>query len=157
MSAAKTKAQNLINENAVGASPSAPTPSRSNHPKGKECPLTSDVTVVFSKSYCPYCAASKKTLRDLGAKFYALELDEIGSFPSPSPFRPEWLEWIKRRGADCDVMVDDGTEIQNALYEMTQQRTVPNIFIGQKHIGGNSDLQAKSAQLPALLKEAGAL
>jgi glutaredoxin 3 len=40
---------------------------------------------------------------------------------------------------------------------MTSQRTVPNIFIGQKHIGGNSDLQAKSAQLPALLKDAGAL
>ncbi|EAW23162.1 glutaredoxin [Aspergillus fischeri NRRL 181] len=102
MSAAKTKAQNLINENAV---------------------------VVFSKSYCPYCNASKRTLKNLGAKFYALELDEI----------------------------DDGTEIQNALYEITQQRTVPNIFIGQKHIGGNSELQAKSAQLPALLKEAGAL
>jgi glutaredoxin 3 len=102
MSAAKIKAQNLINENAV---------------------------VVFSKSYCPYCNSSKKTLKDLGAKFYALELDEI----------------------------EDGAEIQNALYEITQQRTVPNIFIGKKHIGGNSELQAKSAQLPALLKGAGAL
>lgn len=40
---------------------------------------------------------------------------------------------------------------------MTGQTSVPNIFINKKHIGGNSDLQEKKAQLPALLKEAGAL
>jgi glutaredoxin 3 len=51
MSAAKTKAQTLINENGV---------------------------VVFSKSYCPYCLASKKLLNELGANFTALELDQIG-------------------------------------------------------------------------------
>ncbi|KAI9934239.1 hypothetical protein AWENTII_008641 [Aspergillus wentii] len=102
MSAAKTKAQTLINENGV---------------------------VVFSKSYCPYCTATKSTLKDAGAKFTVLELNEI----------------------------DDGPAIQNALVEISNQRTVPNVFIQGKHIGGNSDLQAKKAQLPALLKEAGAL
>ena len=40
---------------------------------------------------------------------------------------------------------------------MTQQRSVPNIFINHKHIGGNSDLQAKKSQLPQLLKEAQAV
>lgn len=40
---------------------------------------------------------------------------------------------------------------------MTGQRTVPNIFIAQKHIGGNSDLQNKKKELPNLLKEAGAV
>lgn len=55
------------------------------------------------------------------------------------------------------MRVDDGAAIQDALQEITNQRSVPNIFIGQKHIGGNSDLQAKKAQLPNLLKEAGAL
>jgi glutaredoxin 3 len=40
---------------------------------------------------------------------------------------------------------------------MTGQTTVPNIFIAQKHIGGNSDLQAKKGQLNNLLKEAGAV
>lgn len=45
--------------------------------------------MVFSKSYCPYCNASKKTLKDLGAKFYALELDEIGLF-LPSIFLLKW-------------------------------------------------------------------
>jgi glutaredoxin 3 len=53
MSAAKTKAQNLINENGV---------------------------VVFSKSYCPYCKSSKDLLNKLGAKFEVLELDQIGEF-----------------------------------------------------------------------------
>jgi len=40
------------------------------------------------------------------------------------------------------VIVDDGTALQDALQEMTSQRSVPNIFIGKQHIGGNSDLQA---------------
>lgn len=52
---------------------------------------------------------------------------------------------------------DDGSAIQDALEEMTQQRTVPNIFINKQHIGGNSDLQQKRNQLPKLLKEANAL
>jgi glutaredoxin 3 len=54
-------------------------------------------------------------------------------------------------------MTDDGAAIQDALQEITNQRSVPNIFIGKKHIGGNSDLQAKKKQLPNLLKEAGAV
>lgn len=52
---------------------------------------------------------------------------------------------------------DDGAALQEALEEISNQRTVPNIWIGQKHIGGNSDLQAKKAELPKLLKEVGAL
>ncbi|KAI3325223.1 putative glutaredoxin [Xylariaceae sp. AK1471] len=101
MSAAKTKAQSIIDENAVA---------------------------VFSKSWCPHCSASKKLLDSMGAKYYAVELDQV----------------------------PDGADIQAALAEISQQRTVPNIFIGQKHIGGNSDLQAKSGELKALLKEVGA-
>lgn len=42
-----------------------------------------------------------------------------------------------------DLSLDDGSEIQNALEQLTNQRTVPNIFIGTKHIGGSSDLEAK--------------
>ena len=58
--------------------------------------------------------------------------------------------------ADC-VYPDDGSDIQAALKEITGQSSVPNIFIGQKHIGGNSDLQEKKGDLPELLKDAGAL
>jgi len=85
--AAATKAQQIIDDNAVA---------------------------VFSKSYCPYCKATKSLLSELGAKYYAIELDEV----------------------------DDGSAIQAALAKKTNQTSVPNIFIGQEHIGGNSDLQA---------------
>ncbi|KAJ5996710.1 hypothetical protein N7499_006971 [Penicillium canescens] len=101
MSAAKNRAQQLINDNAV---------------------------VVFSKSYCPYCDSSKKLLDGLSAKYTTLELD----------------------------LEEEGSAIQAALAEISGQRTVPNIFIQQKHIGGNSDLQAKS-DLKELLQQAGAV
>ena len=52
---------------------------------------------------------------------------------------------------------DDGDEIQAALKELTSQTTVPNVFVGREHIGGNSDVQAKKSELPGMLKEAGAL
>lgn len=51
MSAAKTKAQGIIDDNAVA---------------------------VFSKSYCPYCKATKSLLSEIGAKYYAIELDQVG-------------------------------------------------------------------------------
>ncbi|KAH6658224.1 putative glutaredoxin [Truncatella angustata] len=102
MASAKEKAQKIIDDNAVA---------------------------VFSKSYCPYCSATKSLLSSLDAKFYAIELDQV----------------------------PDGAEIQSALLDISGQRTVPNVFIGQKHIGGNSDLQAKSGELPQLLKSVGAL
>jgi len=77
MSSAKTKAQQIIDDNAIA---------------------------VFSKSYCPYCAATKTLLSELGAKYYSIELDQV----------------------------DDGAAIQDALQEMTKQRSVPNIFIGEE-------------------------
>jgi glutaredoxin 3 len=55
------------------------------------------------------------------------------------------------------IIIDDGSAIQSTLGELTGQTTVPNIFIAQKHIGGNSDLQAKKGNLATLLKDAGAV
>lgn len=37
--------------------------------------------------------------------------------------------------------MEDGGEIQEALFELTGQRTVPNVFIGGEHVGGNSDVE----------------
>jgi len=102
MSAAKTKAEQIIAENPVA---------------------------VFSKSYCPYCKATKQLLSEFKVQPYIIELDQV----------------------------DDGQDIQNALKEITGQTSVPNIYIGQQHIGGNSDLQAKKADLANLLKEANAI
>lgn len=94
--------------------------------------ISSSKVFVASKSYCPYCASTKKLLNGLGAKdVVVLELDNL----------------------------EDGGEIQDALLEITGQRTVPNVFIGGKHIGGNSDVQALSSrdQLVPALQAAGSL
>ena len=51
MDAGRLKAQQLIDENAV---------------------------VVFSKSWCPYCRNTKRTLENLGAKYQVYELNQEG-------------------------------------------------------------------------------
>ncbi|KAK6256437.1 hypothetical protein SCA6_017742 [Theobroma cacao] len=53
----------------------------------------------------------------------------------------------------------DGSEIQAALAEWTGLRTVPNVFIGGKHIGGcdvTTTLHEEGKLIP-LLTEAGAV
>ena len=95
----------------------------------------------------------------MGAKPYILELDQIGrSISVLNPLFSTASVPKKRMPADLGVHdVDDGAALTDALDEMTHQRTFPNTFINHKHIGGNSDLQAKMSELPSLLKEAGAV
>ena len=47
-----------------------------------------------------------------------------------------------------------GAEIQQELYRMTGQRTVPSVFVNTVHLGGNSDTQAaaKSGKLQEMVK-----
>ncbi|KAG0378898.1 hypothetical protein BGX24_002453 [Mortierella sp. AD032] len=87
--------------------------------------IADNAIVVFSKSYCPYCTKAKNLLAQLGANAYIIELDNV----------------------------DNGAAIQAYLAELTGQRTVPNIFISQKHIGGCDDLfkLEKNGQLKTLL------
>ncbi|KAF9446503.1 glutaredoxin [Macrolepiota fuliginosa MF-IS2] len=68
---------------------------------------------IFSKSYCPYCKRAKQLLKDNypDATSVIYELDEMG----------------------------EGSDIQAYLLQKTGQRTVPNVFIGQEHIGGCDD------------------
>ncbi len=35
--------------------------------------------------------------------------------------------------------IDLGKEIQSSLERLTNQRTVPNVFVNGQHIGGNDD------------------
>ena len=70
--------------------------------------------VIYSKSHCPFCVKTKSLLTQAGIKAKIFELDQMSN----------------------------GSAIQSALLAMTRQRTVPNIFIGGKHIGGNSEIQA---------------
>ncbi|THH02808.1 hypothetical protein EW145_g6704 [Phellinidium pouzarii] len=76
--------------------------------------IESNRIAVFSKSYCPYCRNAKSLLHDTygGVPATVLELDQR----------------------------DDGNDIQDYLLEKTGQRTVPSIFIDQRHIGGSNDL-----------------
>ncbi|TIB77832.1 hypothetical protein E3Q23_01074 [Wallemia mellicola] len=39
----------------------------------------------------------------------------------------------------------DGADIQAYLLDKTGQRSVPNVFVKQQHIGGNDDFQAAHA------------
>lgn len=73
---------------------------------------------IASKTYCPYCTSTKNTINAITQDAYILELDNE----------------------------ENGADIQEALYEITKQRTVPNVFIGGEHIGGNSDVQALSSK-----------
>ena len=77
--------------------------------------LDNTPVVIFSKSKCPYCYRSKTLFKKMGVSFIALELDKM----------------------------KNGKDIQTTLYQMTNQRTVPNIFINGEHIGGNDDAQRK--------------
>lgn len=85
----------------------------------------------------------------MGAKYYAIELDQVG--------RPSFQTWHRILLLLTVGNSDDGSAIQGALAEMTGQTTVPSVWISKKHIGGNSDLQSKKGDLPELLKDAGAL
>ncbi|KAF2316351.1 hypothetical protein GH714_041692 [Hevea brasiliensis] len=98
--------------------------------KAKEL-VSSNSVVVFSKTYCPYCTSVKKLLDELGANYKTVELDTEG----------------------------DGSQVQSALAEWTGQRSVPNVFISGKHIGGCDTTTGmhKEGKLIPLLTEAGAL
>ena len=68
--------------------------------------------VVFSKTHCPHAAKTKRLLTLGKIKFTLIELD----------------------------LLNNGKEIQDKLAEKTGQKTVPNVFINNQHIGGNSDV-----------------
>ncbi|PAA82571.1 hypothetical protein BOX15_Mlig031606g1, partial [Macrostomum lignano] len=73
---------------------------------------------IFSKTTCPFCRRVKSLFDSLHASYHCVELDQI----------------------------DNGKEFQDALESMTGQRTVPNVFIGGKHIGGNDNCQELFSQ-----------
>ncbi|QDZ17768.1 glutaredoxin [Chloropicon primus] len=93
--------------------------------------VTGSPLVIFSKTTCGYCARAKSLLDSMKVTFNAVELNQI----------------------------ENGAEVQNALKEITGQRTVPNIFIKGKSIGGCDDITRMHQQgkLEERLKEAGVI
>ena len=95
--------------------------------------IASEKVMVFSKDYCPYCVSTKKLLREL--KVDSLSVEEINLTCNAE-------ELLKKSAI---------------LLDISNQKTVPNIFVGGKHLGGNSELQAlaRSGQLKEILDAAG--
>mmetsp|Transcript_1616 Transcript_1616/g.3492 ORF Transcript_1616/g.3492 Transcript_1616/m.3492 type:complete len:137 (+) Transcript_1616:147-557(+) len=88
--------------------------------------IESNDVVVFSKSYCPFCTKTKELFNSMGVEYAVHELDQMG---------------------------DQGPELQMALFQKTEQKSVPSVFVKQQHIGGNDDTQAaaKAGKLQELL------
>uniref|UniRef100_A0A5B6Z3G4 Glutaredoxin domain-containing protein n=1 Tax=Davidia involucrata TaxID=16924 RepID=A0A5B6Z3G4_DAVIN len=75
--------------------------------------IYSNRITIFSKSYCPYCLRAKHIFSELHEQPFVVELD----------------------------LRDDGYQIQNVLLDLVGRRTVPQIFVNGKHIGGSDDLK----------------
>ena len=79
---------------------------------------------IYSKSWCPYCAAAKRLLDEKGAAYTEIDIEE----------EPEKrAEMVQKAGG---------------------RTTVPQIFIGEHHVGGCDDLYAldEKGRLEALLQ-----
>ncbi len=78
---------------------------------------------IYTKTFCPYCARAKALLQAKGAEFEEHEI---------SIDAPRRAEMIQRAGG---------------------RTTVPQIFIGDRHVGGSDDLYAldRNGQLDPLL------
>nr|WP_040551404.1 glutaredoxin 3 [Rheinheimera nanhaiensis] len=78
---------------------------------------------IYTKAYCPYCVRAKSVLDNKGVSYTELRIDE------QPELRPQMIE---RAGG---------------------RSTVPQIFIGERHIGGCDDMLAldASGQLDPLL------
>ncbi len=82
---------------------------------------------VYSKGWCPYCMAARALLEDKGVAFDTVD---IGKAPA-------------RRG--------------EMLERSSGRNTVPQIFVGDTHVGGFDELNAleRAGRLDALLAGVG--
>ena len=67
---------------------------------------------MYTTAVCPYCIRAKQILKSKGVE----QIEEI--------------------------RVDTDPDIRIKMMELTGQRTVPQIFIGETHVGGPDDLVA---------------
>ena len=73
---------------------------------------TSARVLMYTKSWCPYCDRARALLQHKGVRF-----EEIDIEAQPA----QRADMIRRSGG---------------------QYTVPQIFIGERHVGGSDELQA---------------
>lgn len=79
--------------------------------------------VMYSTAVCPYCVMAERLLKSKG------------------------VEEIEKIRVDLDPAV------REAMMQKTGRRTVPQIYIGETHVGGFDDLSAldRAGKLDALL------
>lgn len=70
---------------------------------------------MYTTAICPYCIRAKQLLKARGV----MDIEE--------------------------VRVDLQPELREEMMQKTQRRTVPQIFIGETHVGGCDDLYALDA------------
>ena len=78
---------------------------------------------MYTTAVCPYCVRAKQILKSKG-------VDQIE-----------------------EISIDTDSAQRDHMMQITGRRTVPQIFIGQTHVGGCDDLMAldaKGALLPLL-------
>jgi glutaredoxin 3 len=68
---------------------------------------------MYATGYCPYCVHAERLLRAKGVA-------EIGK-----------------------IRIDEAPERRAEMMSRTGRRTVPQIFIGERHVGGYDDLVAR--------------
>ncbi len=79
---------------------------------------------MYTTAVCPYCVQAKRILKSKG-----VELIE-------------------------EIRIDTNPTERNAMMERTGRRTVPQIFIGDTHVGGCDDLMdldSRGGLMPLLL------
>ncbi|MFZ6757213.1 glutaredoxin 3 [Undibacterium sp. Ji50W] len=83
--------------------------------------------VMYSTAVCPYCNMAERLLKSKG-------IDDIEK-----------------------IRVDLDPSIREAMMQKTGRRTVPQIYIGDTHVGGFDDLSAldRAGKLDPLLNPAG--
>ncbi|XP_038692144.1 monothiol glutaredoxin-S10-like [Tripterygium wilfordii] len=91
--------------------------------------IADNPVVVYSKTWCSYSSEVKSLFKKLGVEALVVELDELGP---------------------------QGPQLQKILERLTGQHTVPNVFIGGKHIGGCTDTMKlhQKGELECLVSEA---
>lgn len=67
---------------------------------------------IFSSDFCPYCMRAKALLRERGVIDYE------------------------------EIVVDGKPEVRAEMTRLTGRTSVPQIFIGDTHVGGCDDLHA---------------
>ena len=84
--------------------------------------------IMYSTTWCPFCDRARALLKAKGATFSEVKIDEDA--------------------AQRDIM----------LKRSGGRRTVPQIFIGERHVGGFDDLYAldRKGELDSLLRAAAA-